>query len=1074
MMGMATPNLFHFDRPLPPPFDKLPNKKVKGAASHYGGTEATLCAPVIKAVHAFCGCRAGEPGAVGSVTPDTFVAEYKSSAGPETYHLVVYDSSTGGFFASVYDKNTELLEQYCAHANARDGAALFFAMMPLLLKDQEFQENFFAYEEQLQKGYPDLSEATHRMAVLCDNVYRRVRDSTCPAHVPVRIDKSGNLMRVTRTQLDSGTYWPATVTAGEFTIFSQKGHREPPGAKAIPHGELVGQYVLTPGRDLSPREKALVPTLPEWYQIPPEVVDICKHAKLTTGKPTQMRNFLLRGPAGTGKTMGAKAIAAGLGLPYVKYTCSAETEIYDFVGTVFPNTNQESGGSAQLDQEREQLQAMGGITYENVSRLLELPGLEDMEYDPAGVYRALTGEENQNATTQDCMKLALEQVTDKVRQLSAPSEGAPAYTYVETDFIRALKNGYLVEIQEPSTILQPGVLVGLNSLLEQGGAITLPTGKVMAPPPGRCGGGHHQHQLRGLPGHQPKRSGPHEPDQGHGASHSGGHGPAGHGGHRRRGRVPSCSDGSGGKRAGGVLPEKRHHRRLRGNAGPHRLDRQRPDFRRPLHLRSGHGDLQSRRGRGGPGSIDHRGAGTGVRPPPDGLRRWTMARVNHKRVKQLIQEKQGKITDQEFFTSRLLAIHLEDLAAAQTRRYGVNRRVRVCLVWQPDRDDLAFTDNLTITLNPGHPAITQFPTRGERYQMVCGLFAHELGHCLYTDFLAQQTYRNSLANGRWYPSPPELYRIRDVKTERELWEYAQKEPENLVLLGRVALGIGNVLEDAVVENKVLEEFPGTLGQALGFVRAWQWREMPTVTQLKELEALGTPMFYSLLQLFLSYGKYGELKYGEEPLSEAHIQTMFELLPLLDQDLQLSDSRMRWNTVNQILICCWEQVRDYLEALKGLWKDSGKQGTVFAQFEAELSALVGSSVRAEGDTSPVAAAEETPSLPQPGKREATRALAAGTSIAQPASGKQESVPEKTGPRPLAETNQVSEPLGSGATVREDYVPELSKTMEREMEQLLENMAEITVCRELEQDRLGELNREGSLERLRKTGNRLCPV
>lgn len=315
MMGMATPNLFHFDRPLPPPFDKLPNKKVKGAASHYGGTEATLCAPVIKAVHAFCGCRAGEPGAVGSVTPDTFVAEYKSSAGPETYHLVVYDSSTGGFFASVYDKNTELLEQYCAHANARDGAALFFAMMPLLLKDQEFQENFFAYEEQLQKGYPDLSEATHRMAVLCDNVYRRVRDSTCPAHVPVRIDKSGNLMRVTRTQLDSGTYWPATVTAGEFTIFSQKGHREPPGAKAIPHGELVGQYVLTPGRDLSPREKALVPTLPEWYQIPPEVVDICKHAKLTTGKPTQMRNFLLRGPAGTGKTMGPRPLQPGWACP---------------------------------------------------------------------------------------------------------------------------------------------------------------------------------------------------------------------------------------------------------------------------------------------------------------------------------------------------------------------------------------------------------------------------------------------------------------------------------------------------------------------------------------------------------------------------------------------------------------------------------------------------------------------------------------------------------------------------------------------------------------------------------------
>ncbi|HJB37835.1 MAG TPA: ATP-binding protein, partial [Candidatus Acutalibacter ornithocaccae] len=212
-----------------------------------------------------------------------------------------------------------------------------------------------------------------------------------------------------------------------------------------------------------------------------EAVDICKHAQLTTGKPTQMRNFLLRGPAGTGKTMGAKAIAAGLGLPYMKYTCSAGTEIFDFVGMVFPNT-EHSTGNAQLDQEREQLQAMGGVNYANVSKLLHLPGLDDMDYDPAGVYQALTGVENQTATPQDCMELVLEKVTEKVRQLSVFVEGetsSQTYTYVETDFIKALKNGYLVEIQEPSTILQPGVLVGLNSLLEQSGTITLPTGEVI-------------------------------------------------------------------------------------------------------------------------------------------------------------------------------------------------------------------------------------------------------------------------------------------------------------------------------------------------------------------------------------------------------------------------------------------------------------------------------------------------------------------------------------------------------------------------------------------------------------------
>ena len=46
-----------------------------------------------------------------------------------------------------------------------------------------------------------------------------------------------------------------------------------------------------------------------------------------------------------------------------------------------------------------------------------------------------------------------------------------------------------------------------------------------------------------------------------------------------------------------------------------------------------------------------------------------MARVNHKLVKQRLNEKRSKITDRQFFTSRLFAGHLEDLAAAQTRRY---------------------------------------------------------------------------------------------------------------------------------------------------------------------------------------------------------------------------------------------------------------------------------------------------------------------------------------------------------------------------------------------------------------------
>ena len=484
-MSVSINNLFNYSRSLPVPFDTMTNKKVKLASMYGAKTESTLCGSVIKAVHAMCRCMNGTgEGAVGQIDTNKSVAEYKSSVGPDAYHLVVFDAASGSALASVYDKNTELIEQYVAHPSQRDGAAIFFALMPFLMSDMEFDETFQEYYDQFIAGYPDMAKATESMAILCDNAYRRIKDDTCPAHINITVDKSGNLMRVSQGQLDSGSFVPTSVTAGEFTIFAKTGPAVIKKAGVVvEHTDFVGKYPLTPGRTLSALELSLIPKLPEWYIIPPEVVDICKHAQKTTGRPMQMRNFLLRGPAGTGKTMGAKAIAAGLGLPYMKYTCSANTEIFDFTGMIFPETDAVSTGSSELDREREILKSMGGISYANVAKLMRLPDLDDMDYDPAGVYQALTGVENLAATVQDCMSVVLEKVTEKVQALSKRAENRQSsgqnYTYVETDFVKALKHGYLVEVQEPSTIIQPGVLVGLNSLLEQEGSITLPTGEII-------------------------------------------------------------------------------------------------------------------------------------------------------------------------------------------------------------------------------------------------------------------------------------------------------------------------------------------------------------------------------------------------------------------------------------------------------------------------------------------------------------------------------------------------------------------------------------------------------------------
>lgn len=141
-------------------------------------------------------------------------------------------------------------------------------------------------------------------------------------------------------------------------------------------------------------ESKLILPLQPWYIMPKEVTEMAKLIQMTKNSIAPMRNFMLRGDAGTGKTEAVRALSALLNKPYVEYTCSADTEIFDFYGQAIPDND-------------------GKIVYS------------------------------------------------------------------ETPFIKAVRNGYLIEIQEPSVILKEGVLVGLNGLLDQTNRLTLPTGEII-------------------------------------------------------------------------------------------------------------------------------------------------------------------------------------------------------------------------------------------------------------------------------------------------------------------------------------------------------------------------------------------------------------------------------------------------------------------------------------------------------------------------------------------------------------------------------------------------------------------
>ena len=478
-----------------------------------------------------------------------------------------------------------------------------------------------------------------------------------------------------------------------------------------------------------------------------------------------------------------------------------------------------------------------------------------------------------------------------------------------------------------------------------------------------------------------------------------------------------------------------------------------------------------------------------------------MARVNHKKVQQLITQRRKTITDRQFFSSRLLAGHFEDMATAQTRRYGHTRRVKVRAVWEPKNQTAAYTNNDLIWINAGHPLVTQKKTRTERYDIVCGWFAHELGHVLYTDFLAMQSYALYFQSGRWYPEEPPL-RDRDERMNAaDLWVYANSDPKRMTILMQLMHNIMNILEDGYVDSRILNRYPGVLGYSLETALAHQFKLQPTLTQAIESESENGHIWLSITQLMLCYVKHGELKYGEEPLTDERVQVIFSLLSELDRALTDSSAKERWNITNIILVRCWTYIKDFLEHCEKLAEDaeaSDDGSGVDGMLGSLLSALAGASDEAKGDTAPVDESDEAPSSPvsAPSKRADTakKAAAAVTmpddeNTGESESGKDEGSTTDTNPGedesatgepgenegsdagtplcqdvsaeegeriPHTQTDNLYAPTGGETTHNDDYTGTGYANSASDIERLLDNMAEKAVTKELETQRTSELN------------------
>ena len=478
-----------YELPFTSPFDAVGVAKTRSDASSIhnpttasGGTITSLHPATLTAATEFLTATRNpaesmEPDklAIGSKEEMILVERIVGDGPTKEIEVVAYEPSTGLIMAGVSSGAGKAPTPYSLKAKSgRDGVAILVAVLTAARTCDELDSQLNELAD-LMKGTGHIPATEERLsivgAIISDNIYRRVEGAkTFNEGIGININdiKNTNVPVITGLRIKNGSFSPDTVLTGEFTILERDSTASKSRKAGVPGADLPGMFSFS-NRDFSPAEQFLIPTIPSWYVIPNEIVKLCRHAKATTGKSITMRNFMLRGPAGVGKTEGARAIACALNLPYLSLTCNANTEIFDMLGQMLPDVDDNDGvgssGISNIDTD-----------FHNVS----LPTLQDIQMDPATAYEKMTGVYDEDITEDIVYQQLIKTASSITRTDDNKQVGAgQRYKYVDTPLIKAMKHGYCIEIQEPSVIANPGVLVGLNSLLDNTQQITLPTGETI-------------------------------------------------------------------------------------------------------------------------------------------------------------------------------------------------------------------------------------------------------------------------------------------------------------------------------------------------------------------------------------------------------------------------------------------------------------------------------------------------------------------------------------------------------------------------------------------------------------------
>lgn len=199
-----------------------------------------------------------------------------------------------------------------------------------------------------------------------------------------------------------------------------------------------------------------------------------------------------------------------------------------------------------------------------------------------------------------------------------------------------------------------------------------------------------------------------------------------------------------------------------------------------------------------------------------------------------------------------------------------------------------------------------------RLLKVCGALLHEIGHIIFTNYTAWNSWMAHMKSGLYWPRVPEV--APDYEDSRDgLAKLASDERFKESFL-QISHNLANCLEDGRIERFILMYVRNAVFMTKGLVRLRQetYAKCPTFEELASLVDSGkASSVMSTLQLVIHYARFGGIKGTVD--SNHPLGAMIEkLIPHIDDYLEAKDAVTCYDAFNKMLVLMEEMIRSEFE------------------------------------------------------------------------------------------------------------------------------------------------------------------